>query len=162
MRTEGHTAAREGDEPFGLQYVIDVDDRWHTRFVRVLGRSTHGSRAATLESDGSGRWRLDGRDQPSLDGCFDVDLEASAFTNALPVHRLCLAPRDHADVPAAYVRAATLAVSRLEQRYRRVDNGTGPERYDYEAPAFDYRCRLAYDDTGLVLEYPGLAVRADP
>jgi hypothetical protein len=28
------------------------------------------------------------------------------------------------------------------------------------APAFDFACRLTYDESGLVLDYPGIAVRA--
>ena len=34
------------------------------------------------------------------------------------------------------------------------------QHYDYTAPAFDFRCRLVYDQSGLVPDYPGIAVRA--
>jgi hypothetical protein len=37
------------------------------------------------------------------------------MTNALPVHRIALPAGAPADAPAAYVRAAGLAVERLEQ-----------------------------------------------
>jgi hypothetical protein len=33
-------------------------------------------------------------------------------------------------------------------------------RYRYSAPGFGFECRLLYDEHGLVLEYPGIAVRA--
>jgi uncharacterized protein len=36
----------------------------------------------------------------------------------------------------------------------------GYQRYHYSAPAFDFSCRLVYDEAGLVLDYPGIAVRA--
>jgi hypothetical protein len=42
----------------------------------------------------------------------------------------------------------------------RTDAGGSRERYDYTAPAFDFRCELVYDEYGLVLDYPGIAVRA--
>jgi hypothetical protein len=90
----------------------------------------------------------------------DVDLEASAMTNTFPVHRLELPVGERAGVPAAYVRAPSLAVERLEQTYTRVDDEDGVEQYDYEAPAFDFGCRLAYDHSGLVLQYPGIARRS--
>ena len=32
--------------------------------------------------------------------------------------------------------------------------------YRYAAPAFDFTCTLVYDESGLVLDYPGIAVRA--
>lgn len=33
-------------------------------------------------------------------------------------------------------------------------------QYDYAAPAFGFTCRLIYDESGLVPDYPGIAVRA--
>src|SRR3954453_15836540 len=47
--------------------------------------------------------RRPGRAPPPLDACLDVDLESSAMTNALPVHRLNLATGERAQAPAAYV-----------------------------------------------------------
>ena len=160
VRLAGHAAARQGDEAFGVRFVIDVDAQWRTRRVHVAGRSLQGEGTVRLEGDGDGRWFVDGRARRDLDGCLDVDLEASVATNALPVHRLRLAEGDHADVPAAYVSASAFTVGRLEQQYRRVADGPAGERYDYEAPAFAFRCRLEYDGAGLVLDYPGLAVRS--
>jgi hypothetical protein len=90
-----------------------------------------------------------------------VDLESSSLTNAFPVRRLGLPPGGRAEAPAAYVRALDLHVDRLEQRYVRIDDGTGLERYDYASPAFDFRCELVYDQAGLVIDYPGIAARAD-
>ena len=113
---------------------------------------------------GAGRWLVDGRPAPGLDGCADVDLEASACTNTVPVHRLRLAAGAQAAAPAAYVRAVDLAVERLDQTYRRApDTAAGDEPvFDYAAPRFDVACRLAYDRSGLVVDYPGLAVRCQP
>jgi hypothetical protein len=57
------------------------------------------------------------------------------------------------------VRALDLSVERLDQRYTRLENESARARYDYESPAFDVRCVLLYDEHGLVLDYPGIAVR---
>jgi hypothetical protein len=90
----------------------------------------------------------------------DVDLESSAMTNALPVHRIALGVGQQAAAPAAYVRSLALTVERLEQIYGRVADEDGRQWYDYSVPVFDFACRLAYDESGLVLDYPGIAVRA--
>jgi hypothetical protein len=50
-------------------------------------------------------------------------------------------------------------VDRLEQVYLRAPDEGARQRYDYSAPAFDFRCRLVYDQSGLVADYPGIAVR---
>ena len=82
------------------------------------------------------------------------------MTNALPVHRMDLRVGDRASAPAAYVRAVDLSLERLGQDYVRTADEGGHQRYEYAAPAFGFACRLVYDESGLVLDYPGIAVRA--
>ena len=65
-----------------------------------------------------------------------------------------------AAAPAAYLRAVGLAVRRLEQTYVRITDEAACQRYEYAAPAFDFAARLVRDKSGLVLDYPGIAVRA--
>lgn len=160
LRVDGQTTAVEDGVAWAVQYAIAVDARWHTRSALVRGRSVHGSREVALETDGNGGWRVDDTPAPDLEGCLDVDLESSALTNALPVHRLGLGVGDAAEAPAAYVRAPDPGVERLEQRYVRVEDDGRRERYDYAAPRFAFTGVLAYDETGLVVDYPGIAARA--
>ena len=143
-----------------VRYCIELASDWTTRSARVVGRSAAGVREVNLEADGAGCWRINGAAAPALDGCLDVDLESSALTNAFPVHRLGLEIGEHAQAPAAYVRAVHLGVERLEQHYVRLDDDDERQRYSYSAPRFDFNCELLYDAYGLVLDYPGIAVRA--
>ena len=106
-----------------------------------------------------GHWLVDGEVAPWLDGCLDVDVEASAATNALPVHRLALTRDGRAPAPAAYVRAADAEVERLEQTYVRLPDDGDRQRYDYSSPRFDYQGILIYDRFGFVIDYPGIAER---
>ena len=158
-RAEGVTAAMEAGEAWTVHYAIESADDWTTKSARVAGRSPAGPHAVQLETDGKGRWRIDGRPAGYLDGCLDVDLESSCLTNALPVHRLGLEVGQGADAPAAYVRALDLGVERLEQHYTRLEDVDAGQRYRYRAPAFDFECELAYDQAGLVLAYPGIGRR---
>ena len=158
-RLDGHTTAVEGDDIWAVHYVITIDERWCTRNARVEGWSPAGPRRVSLEGDGAGQWRVDGRVVSELDGCLDVDLESSACTNTMPLHRLHLGVGDAAEVPAAYVRAVDLSVERLDQHYARVEDHGTHRRYDYKAPAFGFEGRLLFDDTDLVLDYPHIARR---
>jgi hypothetical protein len=159
-RVEGHTAAVEDGEAWAVRYRIELGADWRTQSARVAARSASGAHEVGIETDGTGGWQVDGVAAPHLDGCLDVDLEASAFTNTFPVHRLGLAVDGAADAPAAYVRALDGRVERLEQRYVRVADQGSCRCFDYTAPAFGFACRLVYDESGLVLDYPGIAVRA--
>jgi hypothetical protein len=155
----GATSAVEAGEPWIVCYEIELAPDWTTRRAHVVSRSERGRCEVRLETDGAGRWLVDGARAPAFDGCLDVDLESSALTNAFPVKRLELAVGGDIEAPAAYVRAPDLHVERLEQRYARLpDDGRGP-RYRYVAPAFDFTCVLTYGDDGLVDDYPGIAVR---
>ena len=159
-RIEGWTTAIEDGATWVVEYAIEVDAAWVTRSAAIRGRSAAGLCSAVLEADGNGHWLVDGNPARRLDGCLDVDLEASAMTNALPVRRLDLPVAARAAAPAAYVRAVGLAVERLEQTYARAPDDAACQRYDYAAAAFDFEARLGYDESGLVLDYPGIAVRA--
>jgi uncharacterized protein len=156
---EGHTSAVEDGHAWAVGYSLRLDRAWVTRRAEITGHSPAGRRRLVIERRARGPWLVNGVAMPALDGCLDVDLEASAVTNALPVHRLGLAVGEAAQAPAVYVRALDLAVERLEQRYARRSDEDGGQRYDYAAPRFGFRCVLPYDRAGLVLDYPGLARR---
>src|SRR5215216_3531840 len=138
-RVEGHTAAFEGGEAWAIDYVITLDRGWLTQSARTEGHSATGRHELTLEADGAGGWTINGAPAPELDGCLDLDLEASALTNAFPVRRLGLEVGQRAEAPAAWVRALELGVERLAQRYARLEDDTKHLRYDYTAPDLDFR-----------------------
>jgi hypothetical protein len=156
---DGHVTAVEEGEAWGIRYTLTLDSNWATRSARVVCRSARGENDVRLESDAAGTWRVDGESMDQLAGCLDVDLEASACTNALPVNRLRLEVGQAAEAPAVYVRTRDLRVERLEQSYARLPNAGVRSRYDYVAPSFDFSAVLVYDQFGLVLDYPQIAIR---
>lgn len=155
QRVEGTTTATEDGESWIVSYVIHLDESWLTRSARITSHSGGATVVATIEADGAGNWQVDGVAAPHLRGCLDLDLEASAMTNTFPVHRLRLPVGQTVSAPAAYVRAVGLSTGRLAQTYTRASEG----HYDYAAPEFDFACRLSYDQHGLIVDYPGIAVR---
>lgn len=157
----GCTTAIEGGAAWWVEYDIELDASFVTRRATIAARIGPNPVSSILvEADGSGSWLVDGHPAPQLSGCLDVDLESSAMTNALPMRRMSLEVGDAARAPAVYVRVRGLNVERLEQHYlRRPNEGPGTS-YDYEAAAFEFACRIDYDQSGLVVTYPGIAERA--
>ncbi|WP_371402877.1 putative glycolipid-binding domain-containing protein [Kribbella sp. NBC_00662] len=157
-RLRGRTSAREGESTWYVGYRIEVDDEWQTRTVHAVNSTVAGEREVVLERSTSG-WTVDGVARPDLDGCIDVDFESSAVTNTLPIHRLPFVLGEPVEVPAAFVQADDLSVIRLEQRYTLLSSDGERHVFDYESATFDFACELVYDASGLVLDYPGIAVR---
>ena len=153
-RFRGHTSAVENGRAYAVSYEVSLDEGWITREVRVTSDTVDGHRSTLLRSDGEGGWTVDGVPAPHLDGLVDVDLEASACTNTLPVHRLTMPVGEVVVASAVYVQASDLAVRRLDQTYRRLDD----HRFAYASEG-GFEAVLVYDDAGLVVDYPGIAVR---
>lgn len=153
-RLRGHTSAVEDGQPYAVRYEIAFDDRWRTREARIACDTLAGPGETVLVSDGEGTWTVDGRPAPHLDGLIDVDIEASACTNTFPVHRLDLPPGEVVAASAAYVQALDLGTRRLDQTYRRRDDG----RFDYTSED-GFEAVLEYDASGLIVDYPGIARR---
>jgi uncharacterized protein len=158
-RLLGHTVAVEHGLAWSVRYDIALDLRGRTTGARVWTLSADGERSVSVDVSTTGRWCVNGSARPDLDGCVDVDLESSACTNMIPIRRMGLGVGEEAEAPAVYVRAPNLHVERLEQSYRRVGDENLMRRYDYRAPAFNFASDLLYDQSGLVLEYPGIATR---
>jgi len=158
-RLRGRTSAREDDSIWYVGYDITVGADWTTESVRAVNSTVSGDHEVVLNRSADARWSVNGVERPDLDGCRDVDFESSAVTNTLPVHRLAFVPGVALDVPAAFVRADDLSVMRLEQRYTLIGSDSDRHVFHYESATFDFECELTFDASGLVLDYPGIAIR---
>jgi hypothetical protein len=158
-RLTGHTTAHESSARWAVGYDVTVDRSWNTVAVRASTLTATGEAKLILTRDAGGTWTANGEVRPELDGCLDVDFESSAVTNTLPLHRIDFIEGVSVDVPAAFVRADDLRVERLEQRYTLVEANPEQILFHYESSTFDFACELRYDRSGLVVDYPGIAIR---
>jgi hypothetical protein len=146
-------------EPFRSRYAVEWDDRWRTRSVRV--DLLDAGKSLALFADGEGAWRTaEGKPIAPLNGCVDVDINVTPFTNTLPVRRLGLAPLASLEVAVAYIEVPALRVGVSRQRYTclvRRDDGT---MHRFESGTF--RADIVLDADGLVLEYPRAFTRVWP
>jgi hypothetical protein len=147
-------------EPLRIRYLLDCDREYRVRRVRVvsLGRE---SNSVNLRSDGAGNWTDDRGDEiPALDGCIDVDISVTPFSNTLPIRRIALEPRESTEISVAYVAVPEMRVEVAQQRYTCLDPITEDGgRYRYESLSSGFAAELPVDSDGLVIDYPGMFER---
>jgi hypothetical protein len=146
-------------EPFRVHYTIDCDLQWRLRAVHLSAPSA-SSRSLHLFTDGGGFWTAEGGEAIlSLDGCLDVDISATPFTNTLPIRRLALQPGSSAILSMAYIAIPQMHIEATQQRYTCLEATSSGRRYLYESLRDGvswFTAELRVDSDGLVMDYPGL------
>lgn len=146
----------EGGRPFRIGYEIRCDERWRTREVRAAAPDSQRP-VLDLRADGEGHWkRRSGEPVPELDGCVDVDVSATPFTNTLAICRLGLRPGQSEDLVVAYIRVPELLVGPERQRYSCLEAQADSGIYRFEALPGGFTAELPVDADGLVTDYAGL------
>lgn len=143
-----------GGTPYGLSYRLRCDQAWRLREAEL---AVVGSAPAHYVADGAGAWRDGtGRNLDDLEGCIDIDISATPFTNTLPIRRLNLARGEAREIRVAYVRVPDLRPQAVAQRYTCLEPG---RLYRYEGLFRGYAGELAVDEDGLVIDYPQTFIR---
>ncbi len=151
-------------QPLRVTYSLVCDAEWRARKLQMTSESEAvGERAIRLYADGVGNWR-DDKDQPiaALLGCIDVDIMLTPLTNTLPIRRLQLAPGESREINVVYFAAPDLSIRPFRQRYTRLDDVDGGQRYRYESLDSGFTAVLPVDDDGFVVDYPGIWRRVWP
>jgi len=145
---------------YRARYRIDCDGAWTVCRARIE-LLEEPARALDQRADGHGRWSdgVTGAALP-LDGCVDVDVYPSPFTNTLPIRRLAdpVIGRPVA-IAVAWVTLPELTVQVARQEYTLLARGADGARWRFRAPASGFTAELDVDRDGLVRDYPDIARR---
>jgi hypothetical protein len=147
-------ALDEAQGPFRLRYRLAWDDAWRLREARLEAATQDATRSLVLQADGQGHWQ-DGDDRPigALDGCIDIDIWPTPFTNSFPLWRRPMAVGERREFRMAWVCAPELTVQPQAQAYTRL----AERRYRFEnLDGSGFTAELPVDEDGIVLDYPGL------
>ena len=105
-----------------------------------------------LATDGHGRWgEMNGEHRTELDGCIDIDLQGTPFTNSILTHRLPLHVGHSSTQNVITVDTETLGVTVVPQMYTRVDT----HRWQYISLAQNKTVEVNVDEFGFVIDEPG-------
>lgn len=147
------------DRPFSAWYSIHCDVNWRMQRIDIQ-LLQDGEKKIELLADGEAHWQSSsGEPLAGLDGCIDVDISATPFTNTLPIRRLALNPGQSAELLVTYIALPEMEVQPDRQRYTCLEASAEGWLYRYESLASDFTRDIRVDADGLVVDYPGLFKR---
>jgi hypothetical protein len=140
--------------PVRLGYRLTWDRAWRLSAAELTAVTRNGMRSLLLHTDGQGHWHHgDGRTIDGLDGCIDIDIWPTPFTNSFPIRRAAMAIGARREFRMAWVSAPELTVQAKTQAYTRLAEGL--YRFD-NLDGSGFTAELPVDEDGIVLDYPGL------
>lgn len=143
---------RGGGEPYGVSYAIDCNPDFAVTAVTIA--ATDGRRVFLERRDGV--WRdVFGEHLAAFDGCIDIDLQGSPFTNTLPIRRERWEIGQSRTFAMLYIPFDDFVPTIDRQTYTCL----APRLFRYQAADGSFEAELPVDEDGLVVDYPSLFER---
>lgn len=140
---------------FRVEYMIRTNKNWETILCEVKSLFANEMNHLHLESDGKGNWIMNGEPASQFNGCIDIDIPLTPFTNTLPIKRLKLLENEKQLIKVVYIDILEAQIKALQQQYRKLSL----TEYKYENVPNDFEAVITVDESGLVVNYPSLFVR---
>jgi uncharacterized protein len=147
-----------GERSFSVEYEWVLDAAWRTRALRVRVVD-EVVRHILVERTGDGTWRIDGHPRADLDGCEEIDLSITPFSNTLALRRFGPPPGGAGELTTLYLGFPSGPPVPSRQRYDRLDDRVF--RYVDLGRFKGFEARLTVDEHGLVQMYEGLFERLE-
>lgn len=152
--------------PYRLHYEIRISPDWRmmSMSLKVMD-GPEGSGEIFLAVEDGAKWRNGtGEPVPALEGCHEIDIFATPFTNTLPIRRLDLSAGESAEISVGYIDSPHLEPRPVRQRYQCIRPfGAKSGLYRYEALfRSGSAVEIEVDSEGLVIDYPGSFRRVWP
>ena len=140
---------------YKVDYQIGINSDWEMRFAEIKSRHSDQQQLIKLENDGNGNWLQNGKPADAFNGCTEIDIPLTPFTNTLPINRLKLAEGTSQLIDVIYIDLAEQQIKRVQQKYTRLSRLT----YRYENVPNDFEATIEVDNWGFVVDYPLLFTR---
>lgn len=149
---KGYITGEGFGKPWLVRYTLTLNPRWEaqTVFIEVMSEQNY---TIELYKNDLQQWLNEkGEHLEAFDGCVDVDISFTPFTNSLPINRLQLTKGEGQNISVVWVDIKNGDVKRVKQRYL----NKGSRIYKYENEHSGYISELIVDDEGYVVDYPGV------
>jgi len=140
---------------YRVEYKIKATQLWETIFVEIFGQYKNQQHRFMFEGDGTGNWIVNGKVDKNFEGCIDIDIPLTPFTNTLPINRLKISPNREQQIKVIYCDLLQGKFTAVNQKYIRRSDSI----YHYQNVPNDFEADIEVDAQGFVVDYPQLFVR---
>lgn len=138
-----------------VEYVLRTNRNWEVVYCEIKSQIENSMNHFSCTSQSKGYWTVNGKRSEAFDGCIDIDISLTPFTNTLPINRLKLSEHESHLVDVLYFDVLEGQVIPVQQRYTRLSE----TEYRFEKVPNDFEAVISVDELGLVINYPGLFYR---
>jgi|ERR1700733_3302422 len=143
------------NELYKIDYRVRTDRHWETRSFEIRSQLYNTLEVFEFRKEGVESWYVNGQPDERFNGCIDIDISLTPFTNTLPINRLNLSEKEDKQIKVLYLDVLGRKMMPVLQKYTKLS----PTSYKYENIPNDFEAVISVDDLGLVVDYPGLFKR---
>ena len=140
---------------YKVEYFIKTNTDWKTVFFEIKSNLSGANQTFSFESDGKGNWLTNGKHAAQFNGCIDIDISITPFTNTLPINRLSLSKNEQQKINVLYIDILNYEIKPVQQYYTRLSK----YKYKYQNVPNDFEAIITVDEFGLIVNYPRLFER---
>jgi hypothetical protein len=140
---------------YKAEYKISTDHLWQTISLEIKTQCNDLIQTIKFQSDGKGNWRTNEQPSTIFEGCIDIDISLSPFTNTLPINRLNLSEGQSETIKVLYIDILNHKLNMVRQVYTKLTK----TKYKYQNVPNDFESIITVDEDGLVVSYPQLFKR---
>jgi hypothetical protein len=144
-----------GEKIYRVEYQIRTNQNWETVSVDIKSQHSNMRDHFTFEGDAKGNWVLNRKPANQFQGCIDVDIPLTPFTNTLPIKRLNMQKGEVSEIYVLYIDLLERQITPVRQKYIRLSD----TQYHYENIPNDFEANIEVDKLGYVVDYPTLFTR---
>ena len=140
---------------YTVDYHLQINLDWQVLTLDLKTQLSGVQESIFLQRDEQGSWQKNGSPMPAWQGCTDLDISLTPFTNSLPINRLQLAVQEGRDIQVVYIDILRQEIRPVHQHYTRRSDF----QYKFENVPNDFEATITVDEFGLVVHYPQLFTR---
>ncbi|MCZ4245804.1 putative glycolipid-binding domain-containing protein [Pedobacter punctiformis] len=151
----GFVNGMDDHQPFCIRYKINISKDWKVKDIEIQSLTDEKKRVF-LSTDLNGNWYNENNKHcPEFNGCNDIDISLTPFTNTLPINRLGEKLKNRTRIEVVYFKLPEFEIRKVIQYYSLLKPGL----FKYEGVLKDFTADLPVDDDGFVIHYPDLFER---